>query len=40
MVAFPVEVFQVERVIPDLIDCLSMVGAFANFEFQDEDTPG
>ena len=38
MVAFPMEVLEVECVIPDLIDCLSMVGAFANLEFQDEDT--
>ena len=32
------EVLKVECIVPDLIDCISMVGAFSHLEFQDEDT--
>lgn len=31
-----VEVFQIERVIPDLVECGAVEGFFADFEFDDE----
>ena len=37
--ACPMKILQIESVVPNLIDGLSMKGAFPNLELQDKDAP-
>ena len=39
MMACPMKILQIESVVPNLIDGLSMKGAFSNLELQDKDAP-
>ena len=37
--ACPMKILQIESVVPNLIDGLSMKGAIPNLELQDKDAP-